>query len=573
LITIGAAVGFAILAAIAANHGIRAETTKVAAVCWGLGNLLLVLGVSRIGGDVHRPTGRLVLGMSLLTSLAFLLRGTATSSVPSFLSGDEGLFASASTMVLHGALTNPFAAGPHTFPTLFLYLQSIPILILGNTAQAIRILSALVGTLTVLGVYFLGRSMFGHKAGLWAAIFLAFSPIHIHFSRLGLNNIWDGLWTILALGGLWHGWKTGKRTSFILAGLSLGLGQYFYATSRVLLPIILIWLIAARRLDRERFRRVLPDLVLMVISAVVATLPLAWYYAKNPDVFLGLARAKSLLGPWVRAEAAMSGLPPALILFRRLVQGFGAYTSVPLDSWYRPGTPMLQGASVVLFLAGLAILALKFREARGTMLAVWLIAFGLLGGLTESTPAAQRYVPAVVGASLVIGLGLSQSEALAAALWPRRRQLLAILSVVLVSWISLRDFNFYFFIYNLKLDFDSRSAMSSQRIADYLRANPDVDQVIFFGNERDPGPNPNLAYLAPQIEVLRMVAPWGSTLNARPTGRHLLFAFLEGSEGSLPIVMAEFPDGSPRFETDRAGHLVVALYEAPNALRVGQPAE
>jgi 4-amino-4-deoxy-L-arabinose transferase-like glycosyltransferase len=566
-LTICAALAFAILAAIAANHGINQGTTKVAAVCWGLGILLMVLGVTRVGGEIVRPTPRLVLGLATLTSVAFLLRATATSSIPAFLSGDESIFALASTRVLSGAIDSPFVAGPHSFPTLFVYYQAIPILLLGHTTQAIRILSALGGALTVAAVYMLGRSMFDHKAGLWSAIFLAFSHFHIHFSRLGLNNIWDGLWFVLALGGLWHGWKTGRRTSFVLAGLALGMCQYFYATSRVLLIIVPLWMLIMWRIDRGRSRKVVPDLVLTGLIAIVTTLPLVWYYAKNPDIFLGLIRTNALVGPGVLSGAAAAGMSPGVFLASRLIRGFGAYTSVPLVAWYQPGTGILQGGSIVLFVAGLVILGLKFRDARGSMLALWLIAFGILGGLTESTPAAQRYVPAVVAASLVIGLGLSQAEILAGMLWPRRRQLLAVLSVVIVSWLSLRNFNFYFFIYNFRLNFDARSAMSSQHIADYIRENPEVDQVVFFGNERDPGPNPNLAYLAPQIDVVRMVAPWGSPENPRPTGHHLLFAFLADAEGNLPSVMADYPGGLTDFDIDRDGTLVVALYEAPDLNR------
>lgn len=564
LLTICAALAFAILAAIAANHGISQETTKVAAVCWGLGIFLMVLAVTRVRGDIVRPTPRLVLGLSALTSLAFLLRAAATSSIPGFLTGDESIFAIGATQVLSGAISNPFVVGPHSYPTLFVYFQSIPILFLGNTTQALRIPSALAGALTVAAVYMLGRSMFGHKAGLWSAVFLAFSHFHIHFSRLSLNNIWDGLWYVLALGGFWHGWKTGRRTSFILAGLALGLCQYFYATSRVLVVIMLIWLVALWRIDRRRFRSALPDILIMGLVTLVTILPLAWYYTRDPDAFVGIIRARSQVGPWLQAQMASGGTSPALLLFVRLARGFGAYTSVPLESWYQPGTGILQGGSIVLFLSGLAILGLKFRDARGWMLAIWLIAFGLLGGLTESTPAAQRYVPAVVAASLVIGLGLSQAETLAGMLWPRRRQLLAVISVVMVSWLSLRNFNFYFFIYNFRLNFDARSAMSSQHIADYIRENPEVDQVVFFGNERDPGPNPNLAYLAPQVDVIRMVAPWGSAENPQPTGHHLLFAFLTDAEVNLPAVVEDYPGGLADFDTDRDGTLVVALYAPPD---------
>jgi len=565
LLSIGAALAFALLAAQAANFGIQPDTQKLAAVCWGLGILLFVLGVSQVDGEVFRPSPRLILGLAGLTSLAFLVRGTATSSIPYVLTGDESLFALASVEVLKGKATNLFASGPHLFPTLFLYGQALPILILGNTAQAIRILSALAGALTVSALYMLGRSMFGHRAGLLAAIFLAFSHFHIHFSRLGFNNIWDGLWYVLVLGAVWHGWKTGRRSSYILAGLTLGLSQYFYMTSRLLLLIVPVWLVIAFVLDRRRFVRALPDLLLMGLMTVVVTLPLAWFYVKNPDVYFGLVHGKSLIGPWLRAEEAMTGMPPGLILARQIIRGFLAYISVPLNAWYRPGIPLLQGGATLLFVVGLVVLIWKYRDARGAMLGLWLVTLGLVGGLSESTPAAQRLVPAAPAAALVIGMALSQAIRTASRGWPSHTRLVASIAFAISLWIGARDIGLYFFVYTPTGDFDTGGALASQHIANYLRGNPEVDQVIFFGNERDPAPNPNLAYLAPQIGIVRMVSPWGSADNPRPSGERLLFAFMRGTEANLPLVQADYPGGEVGYGIDRHGKTIVAMYEAPGS--------
>jgi 4-amino-4-deoxy-L-arabinose transferase-like glycosyltransferase len=471
----------------------------------------------------------------------------------------------ASVGVLKGRVTNLFASGPHLFPTLFLYGQAIPILILGNTAQAIRILSALAGALTVSALYMLGRSMFGHRAGLLAAIFLAFSHFHIHFSRLGFNNIWDGLWYVLVLGALWHGWKTGRRSSYILAGLALGLSQYFYMTSRLLLLIVPVWLVIAFVLDRRRFVLAVPELLLTGLMTIVVTLPLAWFYVKNPDMYFGLVRGKSVIGPWLRAETAMTGMPPALILARQVTRGFLAYVSVPLNAWYRPGIPLLQGGATFLFVVGLVVLVWKYRDARGAMLGLWVVTFGLVGGLSESTPAAQRLIPAAPAAALVIGVALSQAIRAGTRAWPSHTRVVAALAFAITLWIGARDIGLYFFIYTPTGDFDTGGALASQHIANYLQASPDVDQIIFFGNERDSAPNPNLAYLAPQVGIVRMASSWGSTDNPRPSGEHLLFAFIRGSEANLPLVQADYPGGKVGYGIDRHGERIVTMYEVSGA--------
>ena len=89
----------------------------------------------------------------------------------------------------------------------------------GQTTQALRLLAVFSGGLTVALVYIIGREMFGNLAGASAAIFLAGMHFHNHFSRIGLNNIWDGFFFTFVLGCVWIGWKRNSRIAWLLAGL------------------------------------------------------------------------------------------------------------------------------------------------------------------------------------------------------------------------------------------------------------------------------------------------------------------------------------------------------------------
>ncbi len=87
--------------------------------------------------------------------------------------------------------------------------------------------------------------MFGKRTAWFTAVFLSAFHFHIHFSRIGLNNIWDGFWYVVTIGALWYGWEKDRRNAYILAGLSLGISQYFYSSSRTILALILAWVILA----------------------------------------------------------------------------------------------------------------------------------------------------------------------------------------------------------------------------------------------------------------------------------------------------------------------------------------
>jgi 4-amino-4-deoxy-L-arabinose transferase-like glycosyltransferase len=137
-------------------------------------------------------------------------------------------------------MNNPFITGWFHFPSLFFFLPASTIALGGRTIEVVRLPAAIAGACTVVGVFGLSRSLFGRMTGWLSAILLAGISFHIHFSRIGLNNIWDGLFTVCTLLFFWKGWKSGDRRYFLIAGGFLGLSQYFYASSHILPAIILL---------------------------------------------------------------------------------------------------------------------------------------------------------------------------------------------------------------------------------------------------------------------------------------------------------------------------------------------
>ncbi|MEZ4679204.1 MAG: hypothetical protein R2932_33795 [Caldilineaceae bacterium] len=102
---------------------------------------------------------------------------------------------------------------------------------------AMRVTAALLGTLTVLGLYALagelrrqGREWGAPSAAfpLLAAAILAGMRWHIHFSRMGIEPIFVPLVWTLATGLLLYGWRTGNRPAFVGSGVVLAAGMYAY---------------------------------------------------------------------------------------------------------------------------------------------------------------------------------------------------------------------------------------------------------------------------------------------------------------------------------------------------------
>jgi 4-amino-4-deoxy-L-arabinose transferase-like glycosyltransferase len=568
-------------AVLAAEHPARLSLPSLPALAWALGIGAVILGGRKGIGWWPRKAflqwdDRLwLIG---LTAAAFLARAIDTSHIPVILTGDEGAAGLSAVSFIAGRANNPFSLGWKEFPALYFFLQSLSVRLLGQTIPALRLPSALAGTLTVVAVYLVGRVMFGQRAGLVAAALLAAAHFHVHFSRIALNNIWDGLGFTITLGALWYGWQTRRRGYFLLAGFGLGFTQYFYLSSRVLVLLVAAWWLLAGWFDRARRRATLPHLLLLALVVLVVVLPLAWYYGHHLNQLVGTARAQSIFGPWLAREMQRTGLTAGQLLEQQFEHGFLAYTAVPLRWFYRPNTPILRPLSACWFYLGLLALVLHPRDPRFHLLGLWLLAFGLVGSLSESAPAAQRYVASAPAVALVAGLGLVWGAALLTQWRPQLARLIWTGALALLAFTCADDLRFYFreylpnSHYRGRYDFVGYGSAVSARLVEYLQRYPARWQVQFFGAPRlSYFVSPSIQYLLPQVTGFDMPHPWGSPENPQPSGPYQVYVFLPGHQSDLEAAQAAQPGGKWVREIDARGDLLYDLYQVPAVVEAADP--
>ena len=131
-------------------------------------------------------------------------------------------------------------------PGLYIYFSALPIKILGLNEFATRLPSAIFGTLLILAVYLLSKSIF-------ASTITAFNPWLIHFSR----GAWEAnlclLLTVLGMVCL-------QRKKLILAAVLLGLTFITYQGAKLFTPLILLSWIFIYRPNLKKL--ILPGLVI-----------------------------------------------------------------------------------------------------------------------------------------------------------------------------------------------------------------------------------------------------------------------------------------------------------------------
>jgi 4-amino-4-deoxy-L-arabinose transferase-like glycosyltransferase len=272
---------------------------------------------------------------------------------------------------------NPFITGASAHPTLYHYLARLSLLVFGQTIAGLRASSAVGGVLAVLATYALVATFQGRRTALIAAVVMAGSHYHIHWSRIGLNNIWDTLWMPLTLACFAWGWKRRWSGGAVLAGAALGLSQYFYPGSRVALFLV-PWLVYVLwRQDGDGRRMAIHVGKMLAVAACIAV-PLALYAVSYPQIFF--SRANEVYG-WNRASM-VAALGPQFTVWRylwyQIWRSFGAYIAVPDSTgFYAPGVPFLQGLAAPLFVAGF-VEAVRMRQG---LPVVWILLVTFLGGI------------------------------------------------------------------------------------------------------------------------------------------------------------------------------------------------
>jgi 4-amino-4-deoxy-L-arabinose transferase-like glycosyltransferase len=363
-----------------------------------------------------------------ITVLAFGVRvwdlGTA---VHAFV--DELNFATVSTtfwVERYVPLTLP---GVRNFPFIFPYLQNHFVTLLGRDLDGLRMLSVVMGTLTVPGVYLLGRALFDRPTALAGAVFLATFPPHIQFSRLGLNNIADPLFGTFALAFLARGFKHNRRVDFVAAGVMLGLTQYWYELGRTLFPLLVVVWCAWGLVTGYAWGR-LRGLFLAALAAAIFAGPIyATLYVNdlplNPRVqeVGNTDTAFDLLENVENSEAYHQKLMMAYMMFIHQ-QEWGTF--------YYGG----EGGFVLAALVPLVLLGGAYTLVRVTTPGVVLVGMVALNGfftsLIFSTQLSARYVVSFPVLALLMGVGLRVLVGFLLTIHFAQRWRLVLLAVVLL---------------------------------------------------------------------------------------------------------------------------------------------
>lgn len=309
----------------------------------------------------------------IIMALAVFLRFFDLTRVPPGLYPDEAMNGNNALEALANKDWKVFYPENNGREGLFINLQSLSLAVFGNKPWALRLVSAVFGTLTVLGLFFLTKALFANQQiALLTSFLLATSFWHINFSRIGFRAIMAPFFLVWGLYFFFRFFKAqGSSSSQTLAaafgGLLFGLGAHSYIAYRITPLLLAIPIIAQIRNIKSEIRNsCLPCLTaLFIFFAFLAFIPLGIYFVENPDDFLGRTSQISIF-----SEPA-----PLKTLSVNIVKTLGMFWFYGDGNWRHnfSGSPQLSLPVGVFFFIGLWLAFKNLRSFNSVFLLSWLV--------------------------------------------------------------------------------------------------------------------------------------------------------------------------------------------------------
>ena len=337
--------------------------------------------------------------------VAAVLRLVGLSDVPPGPGYDELQNARLAEKVLAGQWAIYFSEN-HGQEPLYPMLEALAVRLLGWSVFSIRLPAALLGVLSTLTLYLVGRKLAGSRAALLAAAFYAISFWPLVETRMALETSLLPLLAGLAMLFLARGLdgKSGPRwrtwLDFVLAGVFLGGHVYAYTPGRVMLLFPLGLLAYLLAFDRATLRRHWPGLLAFCLVTVLVALPLALFLRAHPEAE---ERLDQLGGPLTALSQGDSR--PVLEI---AVNTLGMFTLRGDPQWLYnvANRPVFDPLTSLFFYGGLVLCAVRLRRWHFGIVLLWLVVG--LGPAFVSPPAGSftHTLSAQPAVYLILALGM-----------------------------------------------------------------------------------------------------------------------------------------------------------------------
>lgn len=513
------------------------ETDRFAEVAW-IGSMILSLLIIWRKKFTAKEDGKFVQELKtnriefilllLILLLAFTLRTINLTTHPYPWSGDEAVIGMEAQRILRGEVTNYFETGWSSQPNWSFMPTAITEKIFGQTILAIRLTSVIAGVLAVLFLYLAARELFNPGIALMAGAVLASLPYHLHFSRIGVNNVIDSFMSSLMFWLIARGLKKNNDPRlFFSAGIVAGLSIYTYAGTRLVLIIgcitILFLILRQRSFLSNHWRSIAAFGGAIVIGAA----PQAAFFARHTDIFLGRFGQEGILfNGWLVQQSIQTGKSVFEILFNQFSRTTLVFIASPaLGNFFNSPQPYLTVIGSVLFILGMGYTLAYLFEPRNFIVLLWFWSVVLFGGiLTLNPPANTRLLMTTPAVALLIAIGTSKIFEYLQKFGILPGKFVKPMLAIVIGVISYQNISFYMGEYQTEMYFADANSEYAMEVGLMAKELGDDYQIYSLGLPRVSSDFPTIAFIAPNNPAVDMTAESLSTLELAPDQKAVFFA-------------------------------------------------
>ena len=356
---------------------------------------------SEAAADAHESwTLAEVVALAAILAVGGFLRLYRIGELPPGLHQDEAIYGLHSLNVALGNFRMYFGERE----PLYMYLVAATSFLTGAGPLALRLTSAIVGSLAVLTTFLAARSLFGRRAALFAGATMATALWPVMISRIGFRAGTLPLVETAALWLLWEGWRLQAPWRSALGGALLGLTLYTYIASRFFPVVLVIFAVVTLLLRRDWIVVRIRYIALSAVAAGVAFAPLGYYFVRHPAAFFGRPAQVAAVGATdPGALGSIADLPANVLRVAAMFFLAG-------DANWRhnlPGEPAVVLPVALAMLLGMGVALATLRRPASVLLAIWLPAMLAPSALSIDAPHYLRALGAAPAVACAVGLGVA----------------------------------------------------------------------------------------------------------------------------------------------------------------------
>ncbi|MFW6282918.1 MAG: hypothetical protein ACOC1P_02585 [Minisyncoccales bacterium] len=234
---------------------------------------------------------KVILLLILIVALSGFLRFKDLTSIPKGLYPDEAINGNNAVESLQKKDFDVFYPDNNGREGLFLHLLAFSFWIFGISKFSLKFIPALVGTLTIPGIFLLTRELFSfypikkkNYLALLASFLTGISFWHINFSRIAFRGI---LLPFCLVYSFYFFLKGLRENNFLFSGLGgffFGLAFYTYSSVR-LAPFIFVILFLFLLIIAKHKKYFLKYISTFTLTSILTALPLGIFFLKFPSYF------------------------------------------------------------------------------------------------------------------------------------------------------------------------------------------------------------------------------------------------------------------------------------------------